>query len=55
MGWRDVSPAYCPSYFAMCYLYRFIHSLFLNLTSFQELEPMTITYVQVVDFGQRSQ
>ena len=37
MGLRDVSPAYYPSYFAMYYEYRFIHSFFLNLTSFQKL------------------
>ena len=42
-------------HFVYFYLYRFIHSFFLNLASFQKLESMTITYVQVVDFGQRSQ
>ena len=42
-------------HFIYFYLYKFIHSFFLNLASFQELESMTITYVQVVDFGQRSQ
>ena len=42
-------------HFVYFYLYRFIHSFFLNVASFQKLESMTITYVQVVDFGQRSQ